>query len=256
MPRSPRAFTLVELLVVIAIIVLLLAVLLPALQQARAAGKLAVCASNLRQIGTAIQAYAVDSGGFIPRGPEAAGEFDLTGNRIATNQLWIGGGGGWGPPPAHPHEYQGLGGLLAGTCPQVCFCPADDQQELHDSLPKIGTDADAYGSYFYRQLDHLPPGFEAGRLDRLGVNQVADERVPVEALVFDANTAGPDPLQRTNHEAQTVNILFREGAVRRVRNGGQKLTLPAEAFYGETTVFPALDALLTEADRAYRKPPP
>jgi len=55
-----RAFTVVELLVVLAIIALLVALLLPSLQAARYAAKIAVCASNLRQIGAGVQAYAGD----------------------------------------------------------------------------------------------------------------------------------------------------------------------------------------------------
>src|SRR4029079_8368919 len=50
-------FTLVELLVVIGIIGLLTAILLPAIQASREASRRAVCKSNLRQIGVALNAY-------------------------------------------------------------------------------------------------------------------------------------------------------------------------------------------------------
>ena len=79
MKRNNKSFTLIELLVVIAIIAILAAMLLPALQQARARAMSTKCVGNLRELGSLALQYMDDHNGFMECG----------GSGGAHNAAWV-----------------------------------------------------------------------------------------------------------------------------------------------------------------------
>ena len=94
-------FTLIELLVVISIIALLIALLLPALSQARQSAQNIGCMSNQRQVMLATHLYVDENEGYFPRGA----------NRCFTLDTW------W-PTTLQPH----VGTYDVFTCP-VSYSP-------------------------------------------------------------------------------------------------------------------------------------
>jgi prepilin-type N-terminal cleavage/methylation domain-containing protein/prepilin-type processing-associated H-X9-DG protein len=61
-----KPFTFIELLVVVAILGILVSLLLPSLRNARKESKIAVCASNLKQLGVAMYSFAVHNNNKLP----------------------------------------------------------------------------------------------------------------------------------------------------------------------------------------------
>src|SRR5690349_100063 len=79
MERKRAGFTLVELLVVVGIVAILVAMLLPAVQRARAQANAVACASNLRQVHLGFAFYAHE---YKERFPWPLFWYDYLGDRL------------------------------------------------------------------------------------------------------------------------------------------------------------------------------
>ncbi len=209
--NKQHAFTLIELLVVVSIIALLIGVLLPALGAARDQARLTACASNLRQNGTALFAYALDHRDAIAHDPDAPpnplrGYFDTL---TPTNALYL----------QTPNRLVGAGLLLKGylSDPAALYCPGDDTLDPTEELAAVrDRSIDASSSYYYRQL----PSATMRTFASLTSPTTTSTMLDANALI----TIVPG-FDRSNHDATRLNIVFADGHVTQRRNDDQRYAI-------------------------------
>jgi prepilin-type N-terminal cleavage/methylation domain-containing protein/prepilin-type processing-associated H-X9-DG protein len=126
-PRNP--FTLIELLVVIAIIAILAAMLLPALKRAKAVAQGAVCLSQLKQLGLAMQGYAEDNLDRFPYGNWSNATNTI---QVSWDDL-ISGYTGRDLTQAEMNQTQ------APEARKLYVCPADQTVQIHTGKPRSYT---------------------------------------------------------------------------------------------------------------------
>lgn len=156
-----RRFTLIELLVVIAIIAILAAMLLPALNSARAKGISISCLSRLKQIGTADAQYQNDYDYYCPMnygmGTLAAGKPSFSGltdkddyNRINYTE------DGFLTPYL---KKSGVGESVMGAAKtNIFFCPEPELQAAWASIDDNSIEKGTYGGYGVNVMVHGRPG--------------------------------------------------------------------------------------------------
>jgi prepilin-type N-terminal cleavage/methylation domain-containing protein/prepilin-type processing-associated H-X9-DG protein len=115
-----RGFTLIEILVVIAIIAILAAILFPVFSRARAKARQATCASNLKQLATAMEMYVSDYDETLPGAPNGNG-----GDGVYGGWVWY---ADFGTPVAGYFEVV-RGALYPYTRnAQIYICPEDSSR--------------------------------------------------------------------------------------------------------------------------------
>jgi len=189
-----RAFTLIELLILIGIVALLVALLVPALAVARGSARRVQCASNLRQWGAALHAYAAANDGYLPRrgqGVEAV-------TQMSRETDWFNAL----PPLMGLQSYKAM--LAAGQMPRTGVWACAE-----------AADAGGSGNYFNYAMNMWLSTWKADQPDRL--ERLGDQATQVFMADGPANHCSTVPANASyspvaRHRGR-LNICFLDGHV-------------------------------------------
>jgi prepilin-type N-terminal cleavage/methylation domain-containing protein len=200
MHNSKRTFTLIELLVVVAIIGILASLLLPALSNARNRTKVAVCKSNIKQVGIAAANYMVDSPlSHPPLFHDGTADKCHEGGDVAYKGTALPGN-----PTMWTEEY------LEDSLEDIFFCPLIDIGDKEFSMAPSGAN-EIWGTYTY--LYGKAPGNDdpyAKYRDADTTNKISNVNdISEEVMMFDIFAGERDTSKVYEH----YNTLMSDGSV-------------------------------------------
>lgn len=190
--KRATGFTLIELLVVIAIMAVLIALLLPAVQQAREAARRMQCRNNLKQLGLALHNYESSFKTFPP-------------GRI----VYVSPGDD-GTPGANANATAGNGDCFSGY---AHLLPYLDQQTLYNQINfQKGPDTSANDTVVGVQPTVFLCPTDPGRYS------LTQDTIPVALTNYVMNTGTTFPISPNNPSGKLITGIFYENSRIRMRD--------------------------------------